>query len=88
MGGTDVVLGIEWLKSLGEVKMNWGQLTMKFRLQGEERCIQGDPTLAKTLVSLKAMMKNLKKGGEGYFVEFGEMEMTRKKRFPRRFNHY
>lgn len=24
MGGTDVVLRIEWLMSPGEVKMNWG----------------------------------------------------------------
>lgn len=24
LGGADMVLGIEWLKSLGEVKVNWG----------------------------------------------------------------
>lgn len=37
---------------------------------------KGDPTLAKTLVSLKAMMKILKKGREGYLVEFGEMAVN------------
>lgn len=32
MGETDMVLGIEWLRSLIEVKVNWDQLTMKFKL--------------------------------------------------------
>lgn len=32
MGGTDMVLGIELQRSLGEVKVNWDQLAMKFKL--------------------------------------------------------
>lgn len=34
--GVDAVLGMEWLKSLGEVKVNWNQLTMKF---GKKPCL-------------------------------------------------
>lgn len=50
LGGADMVLGIEWLKDLGEVKMNWGQLTMKVKEGDKEWCIKGGPALAKTLV--------------------------------------
>lgn len=46
---------------------------MKFMIGNEERRIKGDPSLVKTLVSLKSMMRNLRKGEQGYFVEFGHM---------------
>lgn len=35
--------------------------------------IKGDSSLVKTLVSLKSMMRNLRKGGQGYLIEFGQM---------------
>lgn len=35
-GETDMVLGVEWLRSLGEVKVNWDELTMKFMIGTEE----------------------------------------------------
>lgn len=73
MGETDMVLGVEWLRSLGEVKVNWDELTMKLNIGNEERRIKGDPSLVKTLVSLKSIIRNLRKGGQGYMVEFGCM---------------
>lgn len=33
--------------------------------------LQGDPSLSKTLVTLKAMMKALKDSGEGVLIELG-----------------
>jgi hypothetical protein len=35
MGGADVVLGIQWLKSLGTVAFNFQELFMKFLLEGK-----------------------------------------------------
>ena len=35
MGGADVVLGIEWLQSLGIVAFNFQELFMKFSLEGK-----------------------------------------------------
>lgn len=67
LGGANLVLGIEWLKELGEVKMNWN-LTMKVKEGNKEWCIKGDPTLSKTLVSLKSMMHILKKGEQGFLL--------------------
>lgn len=64
MGGNDMVMGVEWLRSLGEVKINWDELTMKFVIGNEERQIRGDPSLVKTLASLNTMTKSLRKGGQ------------------------
>lgn len=41
MGHLDLVLGMEWLKSLGDVIHNWQQATMKFVYQGKPVGIQG-----------------------------------------------
>jgi hypothetical protein len=35
MGGDDVVLGIQWLQSLGTVAFNFQELFMKFSLEGK-----------------------------------------------------
>jgi hypothetical protein len=35
MGGVDVVLGIQWLQSLGTMDFNFQELFMKFSLEGK-----------------------------------------------------
>jgi hypothetical protein len=35
MGGADVVLGIQWLQSLGTMDFNFQELFMKFSLEGK-----------------------------------------------------
>lgn len=56
--------------------MNWGQLTMKIKEGNKEWCLKGNPTLFKSLVSLKSMMRTLKKGGQGFLLKFGERLMN------------
>ncbi|XP_042027355.1 uncharacterized protein LOC121774573 [Salvia splendens] len=45
--GVDIILGISWLASLGDVKANWRDLTMEFTLLGCLVHLQGDPTLTR-----------------------------------------
>jgi hypothetical protein len=47
MGGVDVVLGVQWLQSLGIVSLNFQDIFMRFSLEGKEielRGIQGKPS--------------------------------------------
>ena len=46
---------------------------MKFQVGGMVVSLQGDPSLSKTLVSLKAMMKAFKENGEGVLLEIGKV---------------
>lgn len=55
LGG--VILGVAWLATLGEVKVNWKALTMKFVDKGEVVEVKGDPSLSKALISPQALMK-------------------------------
>ena len=39
MGGADVVLGVQWLQSLGMVAFNFQELFLKFFSEGKEVCL-------------------------------------------------
>ena len=57
LGGVDLILGVAWLATLGDVKVNWKMLTMNFCINGQHVQIRGDPTLSRTLVTPKALKK-------------------------------
>lgn len=75
LGNANDILGMQWLASLGGMHVNWGTLTMKFRVGGVTVTLQGDPALCKSLVSLKAMMKAIKDQGAGVLMELGNIEV-------------
>jgi len=35
MGGVDIVLGVQWIQSLGSIAFNFQELFMKFSLEGK-----------------------------------------------------
>lgn len=53
LGGADLILDIAWLKTPGEVKVNWQKMTMTFDSKGFLRKLQGNPALTTSPVSLK-----------------------------------
>lgn len=57
LGSADIILGISWVGMLREVSFNWKNLTIQFDWRGERVLLQRDPSLSKTLVSLKAVIK-------------------------------
>lgn len=69
LGNSYVILGVQWLEKLGTVSTNWKTQTLKFKLGGDNVTLKGDPSLGRSMISMKAMVKTLKKGGEGYIVE-------------------
>lgn len=42
MEGANIVLGIQWLETMGAVTCNYKHLTMEFQHQGRQVCLQGD----------------------------------------------
>ncbi|KZV50196.1 hypothetical protein F511_26056 [Dorcoceras hygrometricum] len=57
LGGVDVILGVDWLRTLGEVMLDWNKMRMRFK-EGERVIeLKGDPTLQRAVVSLKSLYK-------------------------------
>lgn len=59
LASADAILRIEWLDTLGNVCANWKITTMKFDRMGRKATLQGDPSLTKMVVPLKAMLKTI-----------------------------
>ncbi|XP_010521015.1 PREDICTED: uncharacterized protein LOC104800012 [Tarenaya hassleriana] len=45
LGSADVVLGIQWLRTLGQIQFNFSKLEMRFFQGATQVTIQGDPGL-------------------------------------------
>lgn len=69
LGHSDIILGVEWLAKLGMVTTNWKVLLMQFTWQGSKVILRGDPSLERTLVTLKSMMKVIRKKKGGVLIE-------------------
>lgn len=52
LSGVDMILGVAWLEKLGNVEVNWHQMTMKFLHQGIRVKFEGDPLLARAIISV------------------------------------
>ncbi|XP_020691238.1 uncharacterized protein LOC110105899 [Dendrobium catenatum] len=77
LGSTDVILGMKWLQTLGETKINLGTLRMELVVGGRKRTIQGDYGLTKAGVSLKSLIRTIQEEGEGYLVELHRLKGVR-----------
>jgi hypothetical protein len=58
LSGSEVVLGMYWLASLGNIEANFGNLCLKWELQGNIYSIQGDPSLSNGQVNWRTHYKN------------------------------
>ncbi|CAA0819701.1 Unknown protein, partial [Striga hermonthica] len=67
--GPDIVLGVQWLEGLGEVKTNYKEGIMKFYLE-------------KRLIILKIKLRGTVKGTELRFLELMDEENKHKRRIP------
>ena len=61
MGGVDVVLGVQWLQSLGTTTFNFQELFTKFCAEGKEVELMGITGKLGKIISSNSMTKLLKK---------------------------
>ena len=57
LGSADLVLGISWLRTLGEVRADWDKFTMRFQHGSKWICWTGDPSLCYSPVSLRSLSR-------------------------------
>lgn len=75
LGSSKVILGMQWLSSVGNMIVNWNRLTMEFTINGQQVVLQGDPSLCNASGSLQAMIKALEHGGDGVLVELNNLDL-------------
>lgn len=78
LGNSDVIMGVQWLETLGSTYTNWKLQVMKFSVNGVSFTLRGDPSLGRSMVSLKAMGKMLQQEGHCVLVELGLFETASK----------
>ncbi|XP_038986462.1 uncharacterized protein LOC120111962 [Phoenix dactylifera] len=61
--GLDIVLGIQWLESLGPVLCDWRNLTMRFSWEGESRLLRGQCHSTTKEISVQSLHKESHGGG-------------------------
>jgi hypothetical protein len=69
MGGAYVVLGIQWLQSLGTMDYNFQELFMKFSLEGKEIELRGITGKFSKVINSNGMTKLLKKRNQGVIAQ-------------------
>nr|XP_027188679.1 uncharacterized protein LOC113785810 [Cicer arietinum] len=85
--GVDMVLGLDWLAGVGEIKADFGKLELTLK-QGEKFIrIAGNPALTKTELPFGALMQVLKEEGEGLLIqcERTKTELDSQKTLPKNF---
>jgi hypothetical protein len=76
MGGCDIVLGVEWLCTLGPILMDFKDLTMKFQQEGQKYKFQGITTGYLEIISSHRMEKLLKKGHSGIISQLHSIQVV------------
>ena len=62
MGGCDIVLDADWLRTLGPILMDFKELTMQFDQEGQQYKFQGIIIGSLEIINSHRMEKILKKG--------------------------
>ncbi|KAJ9547436.1 hypothetical protein OSB04_019979 [Centaurea solstitialis] len=78
LGSADVILGIKWLRELGDTRVNWRTLTMSFQHAGKRVTLYGEPGLHRGETSLQALVRKRLEIDKGYILTLahvGELNM-------------
>lgn len=60
LGSVDLILGMTWLGTLGVVRMDFGQMSMEFELEGQQVTLRGDPRLCRGPIGVKSLSRTTK----------------------------
>ncbi|KAL4558953.1 hypothetical protein LXL04_031079 [Taraxacum kok-saghyz] len=78
LGSSDVILGMKWLETLGTTQTNWKDQTMIFEVGSKQVKLKGDPSLRRSMITVKAMERELRREKQGILVELSSTETEEK----------
>jgi hypothetical protein len=76
MGGCDIMLGADWLRTLGPILMDFKALTMQFDHEGHQYKFQGITASSPEVISSHRMENLLKKGHSGVISQLHAIQAT------------
>eukprot|EP00253_Pinus_taeda_P034749 PITA_34749 len=76
MGGVDVVLGVQWLQSLGTIAFNFEEIFIKFSMEGKEVELRGTAGKPGKIISSNGMTKLLKKEKRGVIAQLCWLDVS------------
>jgi hypothetical protein len=82
MGGCDIVLSAEWLRTLGPILMDFKELTMQFDHEGQQYKIQGINVGSPEIISSHRMENILKKGHSCIIAQLLAIQATETPSMP------
>ena len=75
LGGCDVVLGAQWLRTLGPILWDFAKLWMQFSINGTKHTLRGLQPRSFSLISSHRMENLLKKISHGVITELHFIQM-------------
>ena len=79
MGGVDVIVGVQWLQTLGKVAFNFQKLFMKFSWEGKEYELHGIIGKPRKVISSNCMKNLLEKGHQGAVAQLCSLDVKTSK---------
>ncbi|KAK9105260.1 hypothetical protein Scep_022104 [Stephania cephalantha] len=73
---SDVLLGMQWLYSLGVTTTDWPNLTLTFTSEGKDYSVQGDPNLHRALISCRSFQRSYEKAVGCFLIELYQFSTT------------
>lgn len=70
LGGADIILGVQWLRTLGKCLVDWDLHEFAFNYNGKPVLLKGDPSLHGKSSTLKTMQKKAVVYNKGAVLEF------------------
>jgi hypothetical protein len=76
MGVADIILGVQWLTTLGTIKMNFQDLFMRFQSEGKTIELRGLKEKSPHIVSSHQLQTLLQKGADGFVAQLCSLEVS------------
>jgi hypothetical protein len=76
IGGCDIILGADWIRTLGPILMDFKELIMQFDQEGQQYKFQGITIGSPKIISSNRMEKLLKKGHSSVISQIHAIQET------------